>query len=99
MQTSNEEREIERAVGIEVFSTPEIEGLGGIYKHNYKDFIVKEITASGKTLDIKEDMPPRRFSRDQKDKFTTFNLVKINTDNFDAIRKIKSSLNIPSDKI
>ena len=99
MQTTTDEREIEKSVGIEIFSTPEIEGLGGLYKHSYKDFIVKEITFHGKVLDIKENIPPRPFSKDQKDKFTTFNLVKINTDTFEAIRRIRKALKVSSDKI
>ena len=88
------EREIEQLVGIEIFGTAELEGIGGIYKHSYTDFIVKEITENGKILAIKEDTPSRSFSPDLKDKYTTFNLVKINTDTFDAFRKIGRALNI-----
>ncbi|MHA1149621.1 MAG: tRNA pseudouridine(13) synthase TruD [Promethearchaeota archaeon] len=94
MQKATDEREIERLVGIEIFSTFDIKGLGGIYKHSYKDFIVKEITSKGKILDVQENVPPRPFSSDQKDRYTTFNLVKINTDTFEAIRKIRKALNI-----
>ncbi len=95
----NDEREIERFVGIDTFNTFEIEGIGGIYKYNYKDFIVKEIASSGKILDIKEDFPEIYFSEDKKDRFTTFNLVKINKEPFKAFREIGRALKIPISSI
>lgn len=90
----NDERNIEQFVGIEAYITPKIEGIKGIYKHNFKDFIVKEITNDGRTLEIKEDYSTEYFSKEQKDKFTTFNLIKINKDTFEALREIGDALNI-----
>jgi len=90
----NNERTIEQFVGIEACLTPKIEGIKGIYKHSFKDFIVKEITNEGRTLEIKEDYSTESFSKEQKDKFTTFNLVKVNKDTFEALREIGDKLNI-----
>ncbi|MFX0071110.1 MAG: tRNA pseudouridine(13) synthase TruD [Candidatus Hermodarchaeota archaeon] len=103
MENSNHrmksEKSIEKQVGIEVYSTSEIEGIGGIYKNNYKDFIVKEILKDGTTLSIKEDYSSNSFLEQQNDRYTTFNLIKINKDSFDAFREISKALKIPRDLI
>ena len=57
----------ENAVGIGIYSTPEIDGIGGVYKNSYKDFIVKEITRRGYILQIKNDYQSPPFSEDSKD--------------------------------
>ncbi|NVM43897.1 MAG: tRNA pseudouridine(13) synthase TruD [Candidatus Lokiarchaeota archaeon] len=88
------EREVEKVVGIEVFSTPEMKGIQGTIKNRYKDFIVKEITFTGRVLEINEDYTPTRYSVENKDSFTTFNLVKINKDTFEAVRLISDALDI-----
>ena len=95
----NDEREIERFVGIEIYATSKIKGIGGKYKNQLKDFIVKEIDINGKTLSIKEDYKSHPFSKELKDQFTTFNLTKVNKDTFEALRHIRKSLNIPFDWI
>jgi len=95
----NDEKEVEKFVGIELYNTPDFEGIGGIYKNSYKDFIVKEITNSGKTLEIKEDYSNQAFSRENKDRYTTFNLVKVNKEPFEAIRELSKSLNVPYNTI
>jgi len=92
---NNDEREVEKFVGIEAYSTDKIRGIGGEYKKNFKDFIVKEIGNNGKILHIKEDYKNPPFSAELKDKYTTFNLIKVNRDTFEAIRKISKSLKIP----
>ncbi|MFX1380774.1 MAG: tRNA pseudouridine(13) synthase TruD, partial [Promethearchaeota archaeon] len=92
---NNEEREVEKFVGIEAFATSEIGGIKGEYKSNLKDFIVKEIDVNGKTLNIKEDNRITEFSKELKDQYTTFNLIKINRDTFEAVRKISKTLKIP----
>jgi len=92
----NDEKELEKFVGIESYSTPEVEGIGGIYKNKSKDFIVKEITNDGKVLEIKEDYQNPPFSEEFKDKFTTFNLVKINKNTIDVINLIAKLLGISS---
>lgn len=92
---SNDEREVEKFVGIEVYATSKIGGIGGEYKKNFKDFIVREIENNGKTLDIKEDYKSQPFSEELKDRYTTFNLIKINRDTFEALRKISNTLKIP----
>ena len=87
--------ELEKSVGIEIYSTPEIEGISGICKHSYKDFIVKEITRNGNILEIKDDYQAHSFSEDTKDRFTTFNLIKVNKDSFEALRTISQALTVP----
>lgn len=91
----NDEREVEKIVGIEVFSTSGLDGIRGIIKNRYKDFIVKEITYSGHILEINEDYAPTSYSVESKDNYTTFNLVKINKDTFEAVRLISDALGIP----
>jgi len=90
----NDEREVEKIVGIEVFSTSGIDGIQGTIKNRYKDFIVKEITYSGHVLEINEDYAPTSYSVESKDNYTTFNLVKINKDTFEAVRLISGALGI-----
>ena len=94
-----DESEIERHVGMEVFSTPSIQGTGGVYKHHYRDFIVREIVNEGIILNIKEDDTSAIYSEHYKDKFTTFNLIKKNIDTFKAIREISRALGIPRQTI
>lgn len=89
----NDQKEIEIFVGIEAYSTSEFQGISGIYKHSLKDFIVKEITSSGKVLEMKENYPPQPFLT-KFDRFTTFNLVKSNKDTFKAIRDISRYLRV-----
>ena len=88
------ERELEKGVGIEIYSTSGFSGISAIYKKRYKDFIVKEITRTGQTLEISGYDTTISFSEDSKDKYTTFNLVKINKDTFEAIRIISRALKI-----
>ena len=92
---SNDDREVERFVGIKAFATNNIPGIKGEYKKNLKDFIVKEIDKNGKILNIKEDYTFSSFSEELKDRYTTFNLIKINRDTFESIRKISEILKIP----
>ncbi len=89
----NTEREVETFVGIEAYSTPDTKGIGGIYKDSYKDFIVKEITESGKVLEINEDRDNPTYLSN-KDNYTTFNLVKVNRTTFNAINELKQALKI-----
>ena len=91
----NDEKDVERFVGIKIYATNKIKGIGGEYKNVFKDFIVKEIIQNGKILSIKEDYKSHPFSRELKDRFTTFNLVKVNRDTFEAIRLIRNDLNVP----
>lgn len=95
----NDEREVEKYVGIETFATSKIGGIGGGYKKNLKDFIVKEIDNNRKTLDIKEDYKTHPFSEELKDQYTTFNLIKVNRDTFEALRQISKDLKIPSNLV
>ena len=87
-------RKIEKIVGIEVFSSSGYEGIQARIKKRYKDFIVREITYSGRVLEIKEDFGPTYFSEDNKDNYTLFNLIKINKDTFEAVRLISKALGI-----
>ncbi|MFW9864541.1 MAG: tRNA pseudouridine(13) synthase TruD [Candidatus Thorarchaeota archaeon] len=91
----NSEKEVEKFVGIEIYATSKMDGIGGVYKTTFKDFIVKEIAENGKILDIKADQSSSSFSAELKDKYTTFNLIKINKDTFEAARRISKALNIP----
>ncbi len=95
---NNDEKEVEKFVGIKIYSTPDSPGIGGIYKKSYKDFVVKEITKSGKILEIKRGSSSQTFSLASKDKFTTFNLVKVNKATFDAINEISEALNTSLDR-
>jgi tRNA pseudouridine13 synthase len=90
---NNSEREVEKFVGINAFSTSDLNGIGGIYKDSYKDFIVKEITESGKILELKEDRESQPFLKN-RDKYTTFNLIKVNRDTFNALNKLCKALKI-----
>ncbi|MFW9899299.1 MAG: tRNA pseudouridine(13) synthase TruD [Candidatus Thorarchaeota archaeon] len=94
MIIKNNKADVEKIVGIEIYSTPEIDGIGGVYKNTYKDFIVKEITTNGKILEVKDDFTCTPFLKDSKDKYTTFNLIKINKDTFEAISEISQALKI-----
>ena len=96
---NNDEKEVEKFVGIDNYSTASIKGIGGVYKYNFKDFIVKEITSTGQILDIKEDYPPPTFSENSKNRYTTFNLIKINKSTFEAIKDLSKVLKIYSDSI
>lgn len=91
---NDRERELERFVGINTYSTPDLDGIGGIYKDAYKDFIVKEITEGGDVLEINEDREPPTFLP-KRDNYTTFNLVKIKRTTFNAINILSRELNIP----
>ncbi len=93
------ERDIENQVGISAYCTDNEIKIGGIYKYTYRDFIVREIQKDGKILNIKEDHPSVSFSRESRDEFTSFNLIKINMDTFEALRKIAKKLNIHSSQI
>jgi len=93
------ERELEKGVGIEIYSTSGFSGISAIYKKRYKDFIVKEITHTGQILEISGHYTTISFSEDSKDKYTTFNLVKINKDTFEAIRMISGALKTHPDLI
>lgn len=95
----NDYKELEKFVGIEAYATSKIKGIGGEYKKTYRDFIVQEITNSGKILKINEGKKSYSFSEDSNIKYTTFNLVKFNKDTFEAIREISNTLNIPSELI
>ncbi|MBD3196299.1 MAG: tRNA pseudouridine(13) synthase TruD [Candidatus Lokiarchaeota archaeon] len=95
---NDSEQEVERYVGIESYSTPDFEGIGGIFKDNYKDFIVKEITENGKILEIKEDRETPPYLRN-RDNYTTFNLIKINKVTFKALSQIARELKIPKHKL
>jgi len=92
---TNSQKEIERFVGIEAYSSSKLEGVGGVCKTLFKDFIVKEIDNNGKILDIKDDPPSPSFSKELHDAYTTFNLVKINKDTFQAVRNLRKALKIP----
>ena len=95
----NTERELEKFVGISMYSTSQLKGINGIYKNTYKDFIVKEITGEGNILEIKEDTPITHYFEDTKYNYTTFNLIKINRDTFEVVRLLSKFLNIPVELI
>ena len=96
---NDSKRKIEKIVGIEVFSSSGYKRIHARIKNQYKDFIVREITHSGRVLEIKEDSGPIYFSGDNKDSYTLFNLTKINKDTFEAIRLISKALGVPPKSI
>lgn len=91
----NSEKEIEKFAGIGSYSTSNIDGIGGIYKHTYRDFIVREITKDGEILRIKDISTKNHSSREFQDDFTEFHLVKKNQEPFKAFNLVASALNIP----
>jgi len=92
-------RNIENLVGIEAFTFPGYERIQAEIKKRYKDFIVREITHSGRVLEIKENFEPIHFSNDNKDSYTLFNIIKVNKDTFEAIRIISNALGVPPKSI
>lgn len=96
---ANGEKGLERFVNIDIYSSSNVKGIGGLYKCDFKDFIVKEIIKGRYTLEIKEDNLSSSFSKESKDRFTSFNLIKINKETFEAIKLISTALNIPVDSI
>jgi len=96
---ANGEKRLESSVNIDIYSTSNVKGIGGLYKYDFKDFIVKEIINGRYTLEIKEDNYSSSFSKESKDRFTTFNLIKINKETFEAIKLISEALKIPIDSI
>ena len=96
---ANGEKGLERFVNIDIYSSSNVKGIGGLYKCDFKDFIVKEIIKGRYTLEIKEDNLSSSFSKESKDRFTSFNLIKINKETFEAIKLISTTLNIPVDSI
>lgn len=94
----NSERELEKYVGISVYSSSHLKGVGGIYKYSYKDFIVKEINGEGKIFEIKEDVPISIYD-ESSHKYTTFNLIKINRDTFETVRILSRLLDVSVDSI
>lgn len=93
------EKEIEKFVGIENYTTRALNGIGGQFKTLFKDFVVKEIIANRRVLDINENSYGSAFSEELNDRFTTFNLTKVNMDTFEAIKKIGAALEIPYHQI
>ncbi|MBY9018999.1 MAG: tRNA pseudouridine(13) synthase TruD [Candidatus Lokiarchaeota archaeon] len=91
----NSEKEIEKFAGIGSYATSNIKGIGGIYKHTYKDFIVREVTKEGEILRIRDISTKSHFSGELDDDFTEFNLVKINKEPFKAFNLIASALKVP----
>ncbi|MFX1259504.1 MAG: tRNA pseudouridine(13) synthase TruD [Promethearchaeota archaeon] len=89
-----DKKELENYIGIEIYSTPEFEGINGLYKNDFKDFIVKEITANGTTLEIRGNYSTHSFLEGTKDRYTTFDLVKVNKDTFEAVRDLSKALKI-----
>ena len=96
---ANGEKGLERFLNIDIYSSSNVKGIGGLYKCDFKDFIVKEIIKGRYTLEIKEDNLSSSFSKESKDRFTSFNLIKINKETFEAIKLISTALNIPVDSI
>jgi tRNA pseudouridine13 synthase len=92
----NNEKEIEKFVGIKYYATSGLEGIGGEFKTHFKDFIVKEIVENRRILAINEDFTNFIFSDELNDKYTTFNLTKVNMDTFKAVNKISKALKIPT---
>jgi len=91
------QEEIEDFVGIKAYAFPEYDGIGGIYKHSHKDFIVKEITKSGEILTNSDD-DDWTISGQDSEMYTTFILQKNNKDTFEAINLISKALKVPKSK-
>ncbi|TFG13018.1 tRNA pseudouridine(13) synthase TruD [Candidatus Thorarchaeota archaeon] len=92
---------IEKTLGIELYSTS-WSGLGGSIKNRYADFIVEEITPSGKILEVLNDpntLPPinEQVPRNPEDstKHIHFTVQKMGLTTFDVASILASSLGIP----
>ncbi|TFG20434.1 MAG: tRNA pseudouridine(13) synthase TruD [Promethearchaeota archaeon] len=91
------QKEIEKFVGIKAYAFPECDGIGGVYKHRHEDFIVKEITKSGEILTNYDD-GYFIISDQDSEMYTTFILQKNNIDTFEAIHLISKALKVPKSK-
>jgi tRNA pseudouridine13 synthase len=94
----SDEKEIEKFVGIESYTFPKYDGIGGIYKHSHKDFIVKEITKTGEILKHSDEDEWIRSDQDSNI-YTSFILKKHNKDTFEAINLLGRALKVPRNKI
>jgi tRNA pseudouridine13 synthase len=88
----------EKFVGIESYTT-NTPPFGGKIKTSISDFIVREIQNSGAILTTRKNSAiPTPFSKN-RDKWTTFTLIKKKTDTILAIRELSHYLGIPSRNI
>jgi tRNA pseudouridine13 synthase len=91
------EKGIEKFVGIEAYAFPEYYGIGGRYKHSHRDFIVREITKTGEILtNSSEDEWISSYQ--DPDIYTTFILQKNNKDTFEALNLLSRALKVPTSK-
>ena len=90
-------KEIEEFVGIQAYAFPKCDGIGGMYKHSHRDFIVKEITKSGEVLTSSDD-DYWAISDQDSEMYTTFILQKNNKDTFEAIDLISKAIKVPKNK-
>lgn len=83
-------------VGLECFVTDTIP-LGGRIKAEISDFIVREIMPSGEILSTFENEKSNSNQNFEpgKDRYTTFTLIKKNTDTIIAAKILEKYLNIP----
>ncbi len=92
---------IEKSLGIELYSTS-WSGLGGSIKKRYEDFIVEEITPSGKVLEVLNNphsLPPINeqapSNPEDSKKHLHFTVQKMGLTTFDVANILASSLGIP----
>ncbi|MFX0162423.1 MAG: tRNA pseudouridine(13) synthase TruD [Candidatus Hodarchaeota archaeon] len=97
MKNLRKSPKLEENIGIRYYWTKS-EGIGGIIKKSFEDFIVEEIMPSGKVLSVREGED--RLSEEvgeEKGLWTHFVLVKKGIDTISAIRRIAEALNVPLD--
>ena len=97
MKNLRKSPKLEENIGIRYYWTKS-EGIGGIIKKRFEDFIVEEILPSGKILSVRggEDWL-REEGGEKKGLWTHFVLVKKGIDTISAVRRIAEALNVHLD--
>jgi len=97
MKNLRKSPKLEESIGIRYYWTKS-EGIGGIIKKRFEDFIVEEIMPSGKVLSVREGGDwLREEAGEEKGLWTHFVLVKKGIDTISAVRRIAEALNVHLD--
>ncbi len=91
------EREYERLVGIQVYSTTTA-GIGGIVKKKPADFIVEEITPEKYTISTRQGESDDLSAPHGGHRYTIFDLVKYKRDTIMAVKDLARALGLPQSK-
>ncbi|MFW9846759.1 MAG: tRNA pseudouridine(13) synthase TruD [Candidatus Thorarchaeota archaeon] len=88
--------QLEASIGMELYST-ETPGVGGKLKDRLEDFVVEEITADKRTLEVSEwlDERPELLVSGEKSRFIRFVVQKMGLSTLDAATIIAAELHLP----